>query len=612
MLSWPFWVRLLLPFFIFSALIAGASLGFIYYVAQGSVSLEQLRTLGMVVNVVRHQGKADGSTLTGPAGDQLRAIARAADTRVTIIAGTGAVLFDTDVDAATMDNHNDRPEVMESRHQRLGSSSRQSHSLGQHAVYLAELVRDDQPSGMVARVCYTRTQWTSLQTPLWAVTAGGLTATVLMVVLLGVILQLQWVRPTRDLTIAASKMARGEWDARVNAYGAGDVRYLAGKMNQLGAQAENQLAEIGKQRRDLRGLVDALPDPILVTDPAGRVLLINSPAAELLQLLPSQVIGKKTVSVVNDEPLLQLLDAAGKVSPESEAGGSSRPVHREVRLLRGGQRLTYQSVATRTATGGALLVLRDVSTMANTLQMKTDFVANASHELRTPIAAIKIAMETLRDVYGEDTEQSEKCINIIDGHVKRLEEMLRDLLDLSRLESPDAEPKLADVKPWDMYAIVRSTLGPTARQKGVDLRFGDDPITPDSFRSDERLLHLVLKNLIENSVKFTPPGGTIVLSMLAVEVDAKPAVELKVSDTGIGIPPEHLDRVFERFYQVDSARSGTAGRGTGLGLAIVKHAVAALGGTVRLTSVVGKGTTVTCVLPQEQVAGTTFYAPEGI
>ena len=176
--------------------------------------------------------------------------------------------------------------------------------------------------------------------------------------------------------------------------------------------------------------------------------------------------------------------------------------------------------------------------------------------------------------------------------------MLRDLLDLSRLESPDARPKLADVKPWDLFAVVKSTMGPTARQKGIDLRLGHDPITPDSFHSDERLLHLVLKNLVENSIKFTPPGGSITIQLLAVERNHAPAVLLSVTDTGIGIPPQHRDRVFERFYQVDSARSGTAGRGTGLGLAIVKHAVAALGGTVTLESVEGTGTTVTCVLPQ--------------
>jgi len=602
MRSWPLWVRLLLPFFILSALIAGVSLGLIYGMTQRSVYLDQVRTLGSAINVVRQNLPADGKGILPTAAGQLNAIARASQTRVTIIAGDGKVLFDSQADPATMENHNDRPEVIEARLQRMGTSSRQSHTLAEHAVYLAQIVDDAHPDGLVARVCDTHTRWASLQTPLWAVAAGGLAATVLMVGLLALILQRQWIRPTRDLTSAAAKMAMGEWNARVDPYGAIDVRYLAGKMNQLAAQAENQLAEIGKQRRDLRGLVDTLPDPILVTDAAGRVLLINAPAAELLQLSPSQVIGKKTVSVVNDEALLQLLDAAGKASPEADQTGSHDVphVHREVRLLRGGQRLTYQSVATRTATGGALLVLRDVSTMANTLQMKTDFVANASHELRTPIAAIKIAMETLRDVYGDDQAQSERCINIIEGHVKRLEEMLRDLLDLSRLESPDAEPRMGDVKPWDLFAIVRSTLGPTARQKGVDLRFGDDPVsTPDSFRSDERLLHLVLKNLVENSVKFTPPGGSIILSLTEVNNREKPAIKLTVTDTGIGIPPEHQDRVFERFYQVDAARSGTAGRGTGLGLAIVKHAVAALGGTVQLQTTVGKGTTVTCVLPQD-------------
>jgi two-component system phosphate regulon sensor histidine kinase PhoR len=591
MRSWPLWVRLLVPFFILSALIAGVSLGLIYGMTQRSVYLDQVRTLGSAINVVRQNQTADGKGLLPAAAGQLNAIARVSQTRVTIIAGDGKVLFDSQADPATMENHNDRPEVVEARRERMGTSSRQSHTLDEHAVYLAQVVDDARPDGLIARVCDTHTRWASLQTPLWAVAAGGLGGTVLMVGLLGLILQRQWIRPTRDLTSAAAKMAVGEWHARVDPYGAVDVRFLAGKMNQLAAQAESQLAEIGKQRRDLRGLVDTLPDPILVTDAAGRVLLINAPAAELLQLSPSQVIGKKTVSVVNDEALLQLLDAAGKASPEADQTGSHDVphVHREVRLLRGGQRLTYQSVATRTATGGALLV-----------QMKTDFVANASHELRTPIAAIKIAMETLRDVYGDDQAQSERCINIIEGHVKRLEEMLRDLLDLSRLESPDAEPRLGDVKPWDLFAIVRSTLGPTARQKGVDLRFGDDPAhTPDSFRSDERLLHLVLKNLVENSVKFTPPGGSIILSLIELNNKEKPAVQLTVTDTGIGIPPEHLDRVFERFYQVDAARSGTAGRGTGLGLAIVKHAVAALGGTVQLQSTVGKGTTVTCVLPQD-------------
>ena len=246
-----------------------------------------------------------------------------------------------------------------------------------------------------------------------------------------------------------------------------------------------------------------------------------------------------------------------------------------------------------------LLVLRDVSTLAGATQMKTDFVANASHELRTPIAAIKIAFETLREVYQEDPVQTERCISVIDGHLRRLEEMLRDLMDLSRVESADLKPRIAPVKITELLQACKSAVGAMARQKNVDLRLGDnDPATPPEICTDSRLVNLVLKNLVDNSIKFTPSGGRVTVSIRQSPEASNGRITLTVADTGIGIAPEHRERVFERFYQVDTVRGGSAGRGTGLGLAIVKHAVAALGGTVRLQSAVGAGTTVTCEFPQ--------------
>ncbi len=231
--------------------------------------------------------------------------------------------------------------------------------------------------------------------------------------------------------------------------------------------------------------------------------------------------------------------------------------------------------------------------------MKTDFVANASHELRTPIAAIKIAFETLREVYREDPAQTERCINVIDGHLRRLEEMLRDLMDLSRVESADLKPSVAPVKTTELLQACKSAVGAMARQKNVDLRLGDgDPSTPLEIHTDSRLVNLVLKNLVENSIKFTPSGGRVTVSIRQSPAASGANIAVTVADTGIGIAPEHRERVFERFYQVDAVRSGSAGRGTGLGLAIVKHAIAALGGTVRLQSAVGAGTTVTCEFPQ--------------
>jgi two-component system phosphate regulon sensor histidine kinase PhoR len=413
-----------------------------------------------------------------------------------------------------------------------------------------------------------------------------------------------WEAPVERLGRAAERMGRGEWNVRVHPSGAAAVRHMAGSLNLLAAQAQTQLADLKQQRGGLQTLVDTLPDPFLAVDAQGRITLLNAPAARLFSLQPEQAMAQKIVSVVNDEQIVELYEALLTTRPSATA-----PMHREVRIARGGQRLTYQAVATRNLAGGALLVLRDVSTLAGAVQMKTDFVANASHELRTPIAAIKIAFETLRDVYLEDPVQSDRCISVIDGHLRRLEEMLRDLLDLSRVESSDVNLKVAEVRSSELFGVLRSTLSAAAKQKGVELVLGAEPSTPAEFRSDSRLLNLMLKNLVENSIKFTPAGGRVAVKIEPIPTPTSNAsagnewLAISVSDTGIGIAPEHLDRVFERFYQVDSVRTGTAGRGTGLGLAIVKHAVSAMGGTVKIESKVNQGTTVRCELPQRPQTG---------
>jgi two-component system phosphate regulon sensor histidine kinase PhoR len=408
-----------------------------------------------------------------------------------------------------------------------------------------------------------------------------------------------WALPVRRMERAAARMARGEWDVRVQPHGTTATQHMAVNLNQLAAQAYKQLSDLQQQRGGLQALVDTLPDPILATDPVGRITLLNAPAARLLSLQPQQGLQQKLVNVVSDERIVELYEAlvgAGGAKPT----GPTTMLNREIRLTRNGQRNTYQAVATRAPGGGALLVLRDVTTLAGAVQMKADFVANASHELRTPIAAIKIAFETLREVFREDPVQCERCIAVINEHLRRLEEMLRDLLDLSRVENADLKPRVVSVKTGDMLQAVKNMMGPMARMKNVELRLSDgEPTTPAEFRTDLRLLNLIVKNLVENSIKFTPGGGRVTVSLTNAPNSTNGNVILTVADTGIGIAPEHRERVFERFYQVDSARSGAAGRGTGLGLAIVKHAVHALGGTVTLQSSVGAGTTVMCEFPQQ-------------
>lgn len=400
----------------------------------------------------------------------------------------------------------------------------------------------------------------------------------------------RWRTPVEQLTRVAADLAAGQWDRRTAwaPEASFEVRRLAEQVDRVAEAAQARLVLADERSANLKLLVDALPDPILVSDALDRVLLINAPAERLLNLPPQQVIGRPVVAAVNDLAILDLFEACRR------RGDGSRPVDREIRLLRRGQRLLFQSHAERTPRGGTLVVLRDVSTLATTLQMKTDFVANASHELRTPISAIKAAFETLREVWrDEDPTFGERCVTIIDGHLQRLEEMLRDLLDLSRVENPDLKPTFEPVAVGELSAVLRSNWAQVAAERKVELAL---PETPDAtFISDRRLLDLVLKNLVENALKFTPAGGRVTVTI----EPAADVVRLAVADTGVGIPAEHAERVFERFYQVDAARSGMPGRGTGLGLAIVKHAVGSLGGQVRLASRMGEGTTVTIELPQQ-------------
>jgi two-component system, OmpR family, phosphate regulon sensor histidine kinase PhoR len=404
-----------------------------------------------------------------------------------------------------------------------------------------------------------------------------------------------WAGPLRSFTADAAQIVQSDWRGQLSPAGAADVRELGIRFNQIAALTQQRLAELQHEQADLHALVDTLPDAILASDSLGRLILMNAPASRLLLLSAAEALGRKIVSAIADEPVVELFEAVAAL-PESTPA-VPLTVQREVRLTRGGQKMTCQAVAARTAGGGALVVLRDVSTLARAIQMKTDFVANASHELRTPITAIKIAFETLREAFSDDPDQVERCMGVIDGNLHRLEEMLRDLLDLSRVEGPEMEPAAVAVKSSEMFNAVRGALLPVAQQKQVELIF-DEP-HPRQFISDARLLNLILKNLVENSVKYTPAGGRVTVSLTQSAPDERPAqVLLSVVDTGIGIAPEHIDRVFERFYQVDSARSGSAGRGTGLGLAIVKHAVNALGGSVKLESTVGTGTTVICAFPQ--------------
>jgi two-component system phosphate regulon sensor histidine kinase PhoR len=598
MSSRSYLLRLFVPFTLLMLLVVAGSGLTIYLSGQRSARQQQLDELNRLASSLT---PLLSGGLDAAAWVRLDVAADVGGIEVVAVDRAGTVLHSAPGRAAIPAMTD--PEMVEAMRFGRGRDTRTINGKPTVFVALASDPRD--PESPLLRLSSVERPWARLGSSSWIVLIVGSLLAALLMSWLAFLLHRRWIGPVRRISDTASRMASGDWSTRADLLGADELRHLAERLNQVAFQAQKQMNDLRHQRGDLQALVDALPDPILLTDPADRIRVINLPAATLLQVTPRQVLGQKLVTAVNDAVILQLYE---EVAEKHRGDSGQLPVvahSREIRIARHGQRSTYQALASRTQQGGVLLVLRDISTLAGAVQMKTDFVANASHELRTPIAAIKVGFETLREVFNEDDrQQAERCLAIIEGHLQRLEEMLRDLLDLSRVESADLKPNYAPVSANELLQAHRTLWLHAAAEKGVELVF--ESSQPDlSFRSDRRLLDLILKNLVENSVKFTPAGGkvTVTLTRHPVGENGDPGsdIALTVSDTGIGIPREHLDRVFERFYQVDAARSGSAGRGTGLGLAIVKHAAHALGGSVRLESEVGRGTTATVVFPHAPV-----------
>jgi len=371
----------------------------------------------------------------------------------------------------------------------------------------------------------------------------------------------------------------------------------------LARWATGAAARTGAQRSAAainRAIFDATDAPVFATSASGSILLCNRAACEFLERAPREIVGRELGDFFSQSELLAAHGAA-------RAGGMQRA---QVRISREGVARTYQVFAAAAEVRGAagigvdapgavvVVTLRDVTELALAVQLKTDFVANASHELRTPLASIRGAVETLRDLGEEDAEMRARLVRMIAGNAERLEDLTRDLLDLSRLESPDAP---AEVGPVDLAELARAVAGlleGSAARKRVSIEAEIAPAAAH-LRSDPRLLRVILRNLAENAVKFAYEGTTVRIVAGAVEGEGGGGMlRVRVIDRGIGIPLAQQARIFERFFQGDPARAGDAQvRGTGLGLAIVKHAVRTLGGTIAVESVWKEGTTMTVELP---------------
>ena len=530
-----------------------------------------------------------GMTPAGPQGvDSLsKQLGRAAAARITVILPSGQVIADSEDDPSLMENHANRPEVSEALAGRTGVATRYSQTVHQTMVYLAVPLYD---GGNI--VCALR-----MSVPLHPIgeeitdielklAAAGLAVAVLMA-FIGLYVSRRIVRPIEEIKKGAEKFGRGELHTRLAIPDSEEMAGLATVMNEMAATLSNRVETIARQRNEQEAMLASMVEGVLAVDPEGKVLGINMPAADMLGVDRASARGRTLEEVVRNHELLSL------VKESFESKGS---VEKEIVFSRDTEsHMRAHATTLRDASGssiGALIVLNDITRLKKLENIRRDFVANVSHELKTPLTTIKGFVETLLGGALEHREDAVKFLKIIETQVDRLNAIIEDLLNLSRIER-EAEKGEIVLDERNIHDIVQASIQTCQGQasaRDIAIRLtGDENITG---RVNAALLEQAVVNLIDNAVKYSEPKGEVLVDLSRSGGN----LLISVKDNGCGIDKEHLPRLFERFYRIDKSRSRALG-GTGLGLSIAKHIVLAHHGQISVESAPGRGSTFIITLP---------------
>ena len=499
-------------------------------------------------------------------------LGRFSASRVTLVAGDGTVVGDstqTLEQLATLENHRDRPEVAAAGAGQPGIATRYSTTVGTDMLYVAVPT-----SHQVVRFVRLALPLTAIDAQLSAIRSMTLVA---LAVAVPVALLVSWIasaslgRRVKAIANVAARYSAGDLTHPPYDYGGdelGDVaRVLDASVQELGRRLE----ELSRDRARMEAILAGMVEGVLVVDGRGRLQLVNRAAQQMLHVA-AQAEGRPYLEVIRHPDIASQLTAA----LAGEAVGS-----RELALVRDPLRTFVARAAPVASTGGgAVLVLHDITDLRRADQIRRDFVANVSHELRTPLTAIRGYVEALLD--EPDTKSSRQFLDIIMRHTTRMERLVKDLLRLARLDARQEALETATCDMRQIFGAVVADLTPSIETKRQRVTI-TVPSEACQVQADPAKLHDVVRNLVENAVNYSPDDAEIALSAAL----ADGPFTITVADSGPGIPPEDLGRVFERFYRVDKSRARPGG--TGLGLAIVRHLVELHGGAARASNREGGG-----------------------
>lgn len=488
--------------------------------------------------------------------------------RLTIIGKDGEVLYDSKNEIRELENHNERPEIINARKNGESKSIRLSDSDNEQTIYVAKLIKDD----IVVRLSM---QNVSLKT-INNVFVKYYLYTFVIISLISVVISMKlsniFIIPIKDLEATTSRVAKGDFERKVKVYSNDEVGQLATTFNYMSEQLNKLLQELNEKQTKLEAILKSMDSGVIAIDRDEKIIMIN-PYCEKIFGIKQDIIGENIITAIRDADLYAVFKDNTTDVKEIKV---YYPKEREFRIKTTEIINGYEVI-------GKVAVLQDITDIRRLENMRSQFVANVSHELKTPLTSIKGFAETLRIV--EDTETKERFLDIINGEADRLTTLINDILTLSDLEQTK-EMNNEDVEVNNIIESVYMMLKPLAEKKNITIT--KELVGTPVIEGDANKFKQMLINLVENAIKYTEDDGNV--KIITNIINEK--VIIKVQDNGIGISEEHIPRLFERFYRVDKARSREKG-GTGLGLAIVKYIVINFGGTIKVDSKINEGTTFT-------------------
>jgi two-component system phosphate regulon sensor histidine kinase PhoR len=547
--------------------------------------------------LVREQVVADVGTRSADALELLvRGLGAASGTRITLISAglsgtaSGRVLADSDSVPTEMGNHADRPEFRQALSGRTGVAIRHSATLDEEMMYVAVPVVEDGHVTFVVRAAIPLTRVNSALTGLYGRIALSAVVVAVIAALIGLFVSSRISRQMREIKDGAERLAGGDFAYKLYVPRTLEFAAVAESLNAMAEELDDKIGTLTRERNEREAVLASMVEGVLAVDADERIIALNAAAAGLAGVSPEEAEGLSVQEVLRNPDLQRVV---------AQTLSGHEPVEADIIMRVGNEERSLQANGTLLRAGngegsaGAVVVLNDVTRLKRLEAVRRDFVANVSHELKTPVTSIKGFAETLQDGALDDPQTARRFVGIIVGQADRLNSIIGDLLSLSTLEQREGESRLTLAKTdvCDVLRVAVELCEPSAQAK--DISIGVTCASCVLTAVNPPLLEQAVVNLVDNAVKYSPEGSSVEVDMTA----APDEIVISVTDRGPGVPREHLPRLFERFYRVDKARSRDLG-GTGLGLAIVKHIAQAHGGSVSVDSIVGRGSTFRIHLPR--------------